>query len=166
VIPGWLKLLAIAGAILALAALAKSCRNDLIEQGRQEERAAHTARALQDAESKAREGLRRTERQEENQRAQDALVARLRDAAARNAAHADRVQRDYAAAAHQWNERLAHSPTAEDIQAAGAAITVCADVRRRLDQAAGELAAFAGASRAAGLKCEADYDALTLRPAP
>lgn len=136
-------------------------RDEAREAGAAAVRADMTAKALAESQEKAKETLRRLEAQRRNQDAQDAEIARLRDAAARNAAHAERVQRDADAAASQWRARLADSPTAEDLQAAGAAIAVCADVRGRLDAAAGELAGFAGASRAAGLKCEADYDALT-----
>ena len=42
--------------------------------------------------------------------------------------------------------------------------TVLADLRKRADQAAGELAAVADASRIAGLTCERAYDALTSEP--
>lgn len=116
---------------------------------------------LKEQEAKAHEGLRRLEAQDANQRAQNEEMARLRDAAARNAADADRVREQSASAARQWAARLADSPTGADLTAASAAIDVCTDVRGRLDAAAGKLAAYADTARAAGSKCASDYDALT-----
>ncbi len=167
-IPGfsWLKV-AIAGAtVLALVAAFQGFKRQQQGIGAERERAVWVARQVEEGQARAKEGLRRLEAQERNQREQNALVARLRDAAARNASDADRVRSEYADRARAWADRLADSPTADDRQAAATAIAVCTDVRGRLDQAAGELAAYAGAAAAAGSKCEVDYDALSRRPAP
>lgn len=160
----WIKLAIIVAILAALTTAYFGWRGQQREIGRQEVRAEWHQANETDKEAKAKEGLRRIERQEENQRAQNAELARWRAAARRNAADRDRVQRDAEQNARDWAERLADSPTAADIAAAGAAIAVCADVRGRLDRAASELAAYASAARAAGLKCEADYDSLTDSP--
>lgn len=121
--------------------------------------------AINELQAKAKEGLRRTEIQEGNQHAQDAQLAAARADAERNRADADRLREQSASAARDWAARLADSPTASDLAAAGAAIAVCTDVRSRMDGAAGQLAAYADTARAAGNKCAADYDALKA-PAP
>lgn len=120
--------------------------------------------ADREREAKAREGLRRLEQQQENQRDQDQKLAAARADAERNRADADRVREQSADAARQWAARLADSPAAGDLAAASAAIAVCTDVRSRMDDAAGQLAAYADAAREAGNKCAADYQALTVKP--
>lgn len=120
-----------------------------------------TAKALAESQAKAKEGFRRLEAQDANQRAQDAEVARMRADRDAAVAVADRLREQSAEAARQWAGRLADSPTAQDLAAAGAAIQLLTDVRSRLEHAGADLAANADASRAAGLKCERDYDALT-----
>lgn len=120
-----------------------------------------TAKALKEAQARAAETARRLQAQEENQRAQDALVARMRRDRDDALAAADRLREQSAAAARQWAGRLADSPTAQDLAAAADAIRVLTDVRSRLERAGAELAAHADAARAAGLKCERDYQALT-----
>lgn len=121
------------------------------------------AAALAKARANAAETARRIAAMEDNQRDQDRLLARMRSD--RDAAFAllDRVQQQSAAAARAWSARLADSATAQDLAAAGAAIHLLTDVRSRLERAGAELAANADAARAAGLKCEADYGALTER---
>lgn len=164
----WLKLGLWALAAAAAVTAYLGWRGAQREIGRQEVRAEWAAerealkdQALQEAQANAKETLRRMDRQQENQRAQDAQLAAARADAARNAADADRVREQSAAAARQWSARLADSPTAADLAAAAEAIAVLTDVRRRLDAAASELATYADAARAAGEKCQADYDALT-----
>lgn len=122
-----------------------------------------TAKALKESQAKAAETFRRLEAQRENQDAQDALLARMRRDRDAAVAAADRVREQSAAAARQWSERLADSPTAADLAAAAAAIQLLTDVRGRLERAGADLAAHADAARAAGLKCAKDYDALTER---
>jgi leucyl aminopeptidase (aminopeptidase T) len=131
------------------------------EEGREEIRQAMTKAALIKSEANAKESLRRIERQEENQRAQNAELERLRAAAARSDAAARRVREQADASARKWSARLADSPTAADLAAASEAIRVCTDLRGRADRRAGILARYADAARTAGAKCEADYDALT-----
>lgn len=154
----------------ALVWLYRGFAEGLREEGRAEVRAewqiarnAQQDAALAEAAQNAEETKRRLAAQEENQRVQDAELARARADAARNAADADRVRKQAADAARDWSARLRDSPTGEDLTAAAAAITVLTDVRGRLDAAASELAGYATAARAAGLKCERDYDSLTKR---
>lgn len=123
-------------------------------------RAEYTAAALREAQANARETARRLDRQQENQRAQDAALAAARADAARAGADADRVRAQAADAAREWSARLGDSPATSDIEAAGAAIGVCADLLGRAVARARLLARTADAARAAGLKCAADYDAL------
>lgn len=124
------------------------------------------AASLTKAHANAKETQRRLERQEENQRAQDAELARLRAAADRADAAARRVREQADASAREWSARLADSPTAEDLAAAAEAIRVCTDLRGRADRRAGILARYADAARTAGEKCAADYDALTEKAKP
>lgn len=166
-LPWWAKALIVA-ALLGLAAWGVHLYNDsLREDGRQEVRAEWDKerielgdRALAESESKAKESLRRMEAQRSNQDAQDRELGAARVAAARNAADADRLRQQSASAARDWAARLADSPTAEDLAAAGAAIGVLTDLLGRADRRAGVLASYADTARAAGLKCERDYDAL------
>ena len=125
-----------------------------------EEDADASATALREAQANAAETARRLKAQQENQRAQDAALARARADADRAAADADRVRAQATEAAREWSTRLGDSPTVGDSQAAAAAIGVCADVLGRAIAHARLLASTADAARAAGLKCSADYEAL------
>lgn len=136
--------------------------------GREEIRAEwNTAKAQQTAvdfrqsEKNAAETARRLAQQEENQRAQTKQLQAAKDAADRNARDAERVRQQAATAADQWSHTLRNSPTGAELAAADAAIHVYADLFGRADRAAGELAAYSDTARASGLKCSADYDALT-----
>lgn len=153
-----------AAAVAALVAGYAWWAGQIREEGRQEIRDQWDRANVADREMRAKEWLRRIERQQENQRAQDAEIARLQAAAARNAADADRVRQQATDAARDWADRLADSPTAADLAAAAEAIRVCTELRGRADRRASLLAAYADAARAAGEGCEADYD--TLRPTP
>lgn len=163
----------IVGLALAAGAVAlyKHHADALREEGRKEVRAEWAAdrerlkdEALQEAQANAVETKRRLEAQRRNQEAQDVELARARSDARLNAAAADQLRDQNVAAARQWSAALGNSPTREQLAAAGAAIELQADVLGRLDRAATELAAFADASRAAGIKCARDYDALTMKP--
>lgn len=117
------------------------------------------ADALQ-SQANARETLRRLEAQDANQRKQNAELAQARDDAVRNAAAADGLREQNAGIARRWRDALGNSATVADREAAADAIGVLAHVLSRADKRAGILAAYADAARAAGLKCERDYDAL------
>lgn len=116
--------------------------------------------ALAEAAANAKETQRRLDRQQENQLAQDRKLAVARADAERNAAAADSLREQNATTAHQWRAALRDSPTGEQCATAGDAIGVLADVLGRADRRAGILAEYADRAREAGLKCQADYDAL------
>lgn len=160
-LPGLIKLAILAAAAAALAGLYAWRVGAERDYGRAEVRAEWTAAALAESEANARETFRRLARQQENQLAQDRKLAEIRAAADRNLAAADQLRTQSAAAARRWRDALRDSPTGSQCQAAGAAIVLQADVLGRADRRAGELAAFADAARAAGLKCEQDYRALS-----
>jgi hypothetical protein len=119
---------------------------------------------LQTAEANARETQRRMERQKENQDVQDRELAAMRAAADHNGAAAFSLREQNAAAARLWRDALTDPASGSQCPAAADTIGVLADVLARADRRAGELASYADAARAAGLKCERDYDALTSRP--
>jgi hypothetical protein len=160
-IPGWVKLAILAALTSALVGLYAWHVHVERETGRAEIRAEWTAAALAESQANSRETFRRLERQQENQLEQDKQLALARDGARRNAADADRLRTQSADAARRWRDATRDSADSSVCQAAGAAIVVQADVLSRADRRAGELAAFADTSRAAGLKCQADYQALT-----
>lgn len=118
------------------------------------------AAALAEAEANAKETLRRLTRQKENQDALDKLTAQ--NAADRARADAAGLQLRDAAARYAAAARCpAGDPAPVGILApAEAPALVLANVLGLIDSRSGELAAHADASRAAGLKCQADYDAL------
>lgn len=113
------------------------------------------------AQEHAVESKRRMAKQQENQDAQNQELARARADADRSKRVAEQLRRDHETAAAQWRSRLADSPTRADIEAAAGAIGVCTDLLGRAVARAGILASYADTARAAGLKCERDYDALT-----
>ena len=156
--------LAVALGALALAAWDSARLKRADAAGYKRAQAEYTAAALREAQANAAETARRLKAQQENQRAQDAALARARADAARAAADADRVRAQAADAAREWSARLGDSPTAEDLAAAATAIRVCTELRSRAVARAELLARTADAARAAGLKCEADYDSLTVKP--
>jgi len=153
--------LAVALGALALAAWDSARLKRADAAGYKRAQAEYTAAALREAQANAAETARRLKAQQENQRAQDAALARARADAVRAAADADRVRAQAADAAREWSARLGDSPTAEDLAAAAAAIRVYTELRGRAVARAELLARTADAARAAGLKCEADYDSLT-----
>lgn len=168
--PGrWLLYLALAAALVggffAWRAHERSVGRD---EGRAEvqgkwdkEKIAQQQADLEQAENNAKETLRRLARQKENQDAQDKELAVARGDAARNAADADQLRNQNLTTAQRWRDALRNTPTCIECAAAGDAIMVQADVLGRADRRAGDLANYADTARAAGLKCERDYDALT-----
>jgi hypothetical protein len=131
---------------------------------RDEDRARAQEAAIDQAHRAAAETLRRLEKQQENQRAQDDLVARMRLDNDRLAAAADRLQLRASAYldAAGCGQLSGDSAVACIRQAAGQIV----DVLGRCAQRHRELAAVADDARARGLKCEADYDALELKFSP
>lgn len=117
--------------------------------------------ALAETQQNARETQRRLDRQKENDDAQAAQLAR----AARDLADA----RTAGQRLHQQSEalRAAIRGAASDRAAgpgsapAGDALDLFADLFGRADNRAGELAEALDRSHAAGLRCAADYNALT-----
>lgn len=106
----------------------------------------------------AMERVRRESAQQEVAReAQEQLALARTDAAAATAA-ADRLRSEFAAS---LKRRCGGAAAAPGGPAAADARDVLADVQRRLDAAAGELAALADARGTAGAACERAYDALT-----
>jgi uncharacterized phage infection (PIP) family protein YhgE len=88
-------------------------------------------------------------------------TARARaDAAAADRARGSLQQRFAAVAARCSGPRADPSPAGPSAPAEAPGVLL-ADVLGRLDARAGELAAFADASRTAGLACERSFDALT-----
>lgn len=108
----------------------------------------------------AKETQRRLDRQKANQDAHDKELAAARGDASLNAAAADRLREQNAVTAKRWRDALSNPTTGGQCAAAGDAIGVLADVLGRADQRAGILASYADTARAAGLKCERDYDSL------
>ena len=91
--------LAVALGALALAAWDSARIKRAEVRGADQVRAEYTAAALREAQANAAETARRLKAQQENQRAQDAALARARADAARAAADADRVRAQAADAA-------------------------------------------------------------------
>jgi hypothetical protein len=117
--------------------------------------------ALAQANANAHETMRRLEHQQRNQHAQDELLARVRRTAAANAAAADGLRLQAAAYLDAAGcGRAAGDSAVECVRKAAARI---GDVLGSCAARHGELAAAADDARARGLKCEADYDALTLK---
>ena len=165
----WLALALLAAALVAFGWLrgaqhqeqADAVQLAQVHSAWDKERAELGAQALAKAQANAAETARRIAAMQENQHAQDQLLARMRRDRDDALAAADRVRQQSAEAARAWSARLADSPSAADLAAAGAAIQLLTDVRSRLEHAGAELAGYADAAHAAGLQCERDFDALT-----
>lgn len=125
------------------------------------EKVAEQRAVIAETQANAKETQRRLERQKDNQDAQDKELAAARGDALRNGADADRLRDQNATTAKRWRDALRDTPACIECAAAGDAIGVLADVLSRADRRAGVLAAYADTARAAGIKCERDYDALT-----
>lgn len=167
-IPGWAKLAILAALASALVGLYAWRVHVERETGRAEIRVewnadtvARQAVDLEQAQINARETLRRLNQQQENQHAQDQELQAARRDAARNSDAAGQLRTQLAETAQRWRAAFSDSAPGSDGAAAADAIGVLADVLGRADRRAGVLAAYADAARAAGLKCERDYDALT-----
>lgn len=128
-----------------------------------EDRAQAQAAAIEDARQKAAETKRRLERQKENDDAQQAQVALARADASRARAAADGLQLTASAYldAAGCGGRVGDS-AAECIRTAVARVL---DVFGSCGNRVAELAATVDDARSRGQRCEADYDALVLKPA-
>lgn len=166
-IPGWAKL-AILAVVASLVAgvcawfvhVQRDIGRDEIRAEWNEDRAKQQAADLAQAQVNAKETQRRLERQKENQDAQDIELMAARRDAARNGDDAGELRAQLAETAQRWRDAFRDSTPGSFGAAAGDAIGVCADVLGRADRRASLLAAYADTARAAGLKCERDYDAL------
>lgn len=128
-----------------------------------EDRASQQAQAIEDARQSAKETLRRMNKQQENQHVQDTLLAKVRrDAAGAAAAVGGLRLRATAYLDAAGCGTVASDSALECIRKAAGQI---GDVLGRCAARHQQLAADADDARTRGLKCEADYDALTLRPA-
>jgi hypothetical protein len=123
---------------------------------------ARQAQAIEQGRQAAAETLRRLNKQQEDQRAQDQLLARMRGD--RDAARSERDGLQLRAAAYLGAagcSALSGDSALECVRAAAAKVV---DVLGRCSSRLVDVAAAADDARARGLKCEADYDALTLNP--
>jgi hypothetical protein len=158
VIPAWVKLAILAAIVVGILGAVAAWRHSLIEQGAEGERAGWVKRDLDAAQDAGKETHRRLERQEVSNR----------ETANRAAAAAAALRRERASSGQLRDELEA--ATAARRSGDPAAVAQCApaeadrdlhaNLSRWTDDAAGELAAEAEASRIAGEQCERDYDAL------
>lgn len=117
--------------------------------------------ALAETQQNARETQRRLDRQKENDDAQAAQLARAARDLADSRISGQRLHQQ-SAALRAAIRGAAGDPTAGPGSApAGDALDLFADLFSRADGRAGELAEALDRSHAAGLRCAADYDALT-----
>jgi hypothetical protein len=126
-----------------------------------EDRAQAQAQRIADADAAARETLRRLNRQQENEHAQASHLARVR--ADRDAARAERDGLQLTASAYldaAGCGALRGDSALECVRKAAAQVV---DVLGRCTSRHLDLAEAADDARARGLKCEADYDSLTLK---
>jgi hypothetical protein len=129
-----------------------------------EERLKLKAAEADDLRASLAETKRRMERQQENDRVHQqklAAVQRDRDAARGVAL---RLSERINAAESAARRAAADSTASADCKAAAASSLLHAQLLRRADARAGELAEYADRARIAGEQCAADYDALTTRP--
>jgi hypothetical protein len=132
------------------------------KQDRERERREAVEATLEQARLNAAETLRRLNQQQENQRVQDERRARVAADAALAHAAADGLR----LRAEGYLEAAGCGATSGDsalacIRAAASRIT---DALGQCGAIARQVATFADDARERGLACEADYDALTLKP--
>jgi hypothetical protein len=161
---GWILLAlwaALAASVAGLYAWRVHVERDI---GREEVRAEWRERDAEQARVNAKETLRRFAAQQHNQELQHAELAKAKDAADRVARASERMRVQHAQAADIWTRTLRNSPTAADLAAAADAIRVSTELLGRARERAGVLARYSDAARIAGVGCERDYDALTVKP--
>lgn len=161
IIPGWVKLLVLAGVILLLAGALKACRDSLVDEGRALERAEWTARQRDQLRANENESMRRLAAQEASERETRKRLDAAAAAVRRERAAAGELREELAAADRK--RRAADPAAAGQCAAAEATVDMRTDLFGRADDAAGELAAYADAARLAGQACERAYDALRLQ---
>jgi hypothetical protein len=123
---------------------------------------AQAAKLSQAAEAAARiEEQRRFLAQQEALDAAEQKAVQARADAARASDAAGRLQQRVAALVAQAGRAAANPATAGVGPATSTAIDLLADVQRRIDEAAGQLADYADRARSAGELCQASYNALT-----
>lgn len=110
--------------------------------------------------ARAEEQRRTAAVQKEADEAKSQLAQSRRDEAAARSA-GERLRQRLAALAARACSAPGGAPAADGGAAAAAAGNLLADVQRRLDEAADDLARFADAAAIAGRACERSYNALT-----
>lgn len=125
------------------------------------DRVTRAAEAVEAARQAAAETLRRLSKQQENQRAQDILIAQVRRDAAGATAAADGLR----LRASTYLDAAGCGASAGDaaLECIRKAAAKVGDILGQCAARHTELAAAADDARGRGLKCEADYDALTLK---
>ena len=121
--------------------------------------AANEAARAAEAQARIEEQRRITALQEVIHETENKL-SRARADAARAADAGERLRQRFAELAGACGGGSSDSAAAGPGDAADAAGALLADVQRRIDEAAGELARFADAAHAAGLACERGYGAV------
>jgi predicted membrane chloride channel (bestrophin family) len=127
-----------------------------------EDRSKAQAQRIEDDRIAAAETLRRLNKQQENDRAQQALLAQVRHDRDAAVAAADGLR--LRAAAYLDAAGCGHLSGDSALGCVQQAAAALADALGRSAAIAQRAAADADDARARGLKCEADYDALTLKP--
>lgn len=127
---------------------------------------AETLRNIADLTAKAAQAVRERETQWAQAQEKNAHETKSQITAARADADdarraGDRLQQRVAALVAAARGAAANPGAQPAVAPAGDPLDLLADVQRRLDGAAGELAEYGDAARVAGAGCERDYDALT-----
>lgn len=165
-LPGWLVPLALAGAAAVAGLQTVRLANERAAHAETRSQWAHDAKRSAELFAADVEAARDEERRviAAQRESLDVTITKLDQARADAAAAStagDRLRAQFAALAASCRAAVPASPApAGSAPATPSAGDLLADVQRRIDQAAGELAAHADAARAAGLGCERDYDAL------
>lgn len=128
---------------------------------RANERAAAASAALAESTAYRAEEQRRAQAQKEIADETDRQILAARADAARADAVAGSLQHRVAALVAAARAAAGHPTAAGPSAPAGDPLNLLAELQRRADETAGELAKFGDAAAAAGHACEASYDALT-----